>query len=1377
MKTCQHHRYIGKEMIKLSDRISPPLRFLKHILQLYLLIVSVVVRAAAVSPLDGHRICHYTVSDGLASNAVLSIHQDSKGRMWFGTNDGLHSFDGYVMREWRDEQMKTLGAGIYCIAEDESSRLWVGSTRGLALFDLRRERFVELPVDPSSGIRIKSPVVKMSHGADGRVWLATVGEGIFSYDKATCKLTQYPAPARFPDDAVRDVLEDSSGKVWGASQSGVCRYNPKQERFVCVTTSDGKTVYASSLFEDRSHNIWMGTKNEGLYKFDEKSDKFVPVLKSVENNRLFFVRGIVECEAGCLSLVSDTGLICYDIDSGKAVLVRADENSDNALTDNYLHSIFIDREGGLWIGSYFGGVNYVTPRKFSFTHYNCRNTNLTAKVISVFADAEDGNLWIGSDDNGVFHWNRQTGVFTSICNHPLMREAPHKNIHALLQDGNRLMIGMYIGGLNILDLKTGNVRNYVLDDTPESLYSSSIYSLYKDIEGVIWVGTAQGLNIYRPQSDDFERVFEVHPADVCFITDDRQGFLWACTTNAGIYRMARMTGKWEQFYDNESGQSGGAGGALPTNSIVTAECDSNGNIWFGTDGCGLLRFDYDSQTFIRETLPKEIRVINKIISNGDDLWIASPKGLYCYNPVLKEMRSYDKNSGLQENIFLPNSGLKRADGAILMGSIDGFSEFYPDRITHEHHNPDVILADFQIFNKPVEIGSDGAYLKESITYADNLVLPYDQNMISFRVLPLSFINSEQNNYLYMLEGFDKDWYEANPAYTHSYANIPSGRYTFRVRTSDGNGGWNAESLSFPIKVLRPWWFSTCTIILYILAFAAIIWKIYCYSINRQRENFKKLADEKDRELYRSQIEMFTHIVHDIRTPLTLILSPLENILHSKMSVAECRNHLMIMEQNGQRLLNMVNHLMDFRRLELGGIKLQVAPVDLRDPLRRMCDDIILPASVKNIDVVVDLPDSPCVSMIDRSAFRHVVYNLLSNALKFTTSEIRVCLKSEPDLRLRLSVKDNGPGIMPQEREKIFMPFYQIAGNCQTDNIGTGLGLFLVKRFSALMDAEISLDSAVGKGSEFIVWFKATDAEPVEIVEKDESAFELKDGEDYDEHEAPLPEAGNTESREEKKYIVVVDDNDDMLNFLKVLLSIRYDVRAFARAKDALDSIFDHAPDLVISDVMMPEMDGLEFCRILKTDLRTSHVPVILLTAKMESTDIIDGFDNGADMYIIKPFSPQVIEARIRSILTNRALLRDKFRENPSVIETMVSDESPDKRFFTRIKAIVEERLADQEFTVDVLASEVGISRTGLFTKLKSVAKITPNEYIRKIRLEKAIQMLKADDVRVSEVCWNVGFSSRSHFTKCFQAQYGVSPSEYHAQQKRDKSKPNSQSNA
>ena len=1337
------------------------------VLNIFTLILPVITAIAATSPLDGHRIRHYTVSDGLSSNAVYSIHQDSKGRMWFGTIDGLHSFDGHVMKEWRDEHMKTLGSVIHCIAQDESHRLWIGSNRGITLFDLQQEHFAELPVDPSSGIRIKSPVSRISFGADGKVWLSTIGEGVFSYDQATRRLSQYPAPARIPDDYVNSVLEDSAGNVWCASRTGVSRYNPGQDRFVYVPADDSSGIYATSVFEDSRHNIWVGTINDGLYMYDETSGQLIPTLKSLETNILPPpIRKIKEWGDGRLALATDTGLLFYDTGSGVHSLVQAREDTENALDDNYLHSLYVDREGALWIGSYFGGVCHVTPHKFSFIHYNSHNTNLNAKVISVFAEGDDGNMWIGSDDNGVFHWNRHTGVFSSVDSHPLMKGAPHKNIHAMLKDGDKLMIGMYMGGLNILDLITGNVINHTKGNTPGSLYSSSIYSLYKDIEGVIYVGTSEGLNIYHPDTDSFERVFDVHPADVCFITDDHRGYLWACTTDAGLYRMNRDTGKWEHFYERDTASGAGRQGSLPTNSIVTAECDQDGNMWFGTDGNGLLAFDYDTHTFSCRSLPKEIRVINKIISSGDDLWISSSKGLYCYNPVTNEIRGFDRNSGLKENIFLPNSGLKRPDGSILIGSINGISEFHPDSITRRRYDPEVILTDFHIFNKPVEIGVQGSGLKESITYASELVLPYDRNMISFRVSPINFANPTQNSYLYILDGFDKDWYEANPSYTHSYANIPPGSYTFRVRTSDGNGGWNTEAVSLPVRILPPWWRSTFMIILYFVVSALAVCGIYRYFLNRQREKLRKLADEKDRDLYRSRIEMFTGIVHEIRTPLTLILSPLENIMHSDISMQECRRHLSIMERNGQRLLNMVNHLLDFRKLESGGMKLEPEPVDLRVPLRHMCDDIILSATVKNISVSVDMPRDPCVSVIDRKAFRHVVYNLLSNALKFTKTRIEVAIRKDPDGRIRLSVKDDGDGIPPEERDKIFMPFYQIAGNRQTDNIGTGLGLLLVKSLSTLMDAEVSLDSTVGEGSEFTVSFIASDSLPVDINgEEATQAFEQKDGDDYVETDVttPIDTDDTTPPSDVKRQVVIVDDNDDMLGFLCSLLSATYDVKAFSRADEALEPIRTSPPDLVISDVMMPGTDGMEFCRILKNDIRTSHVPVILLTAKVENTDVIDGFDNGADMYIIKPFSPKVIEARIRSILKNRDILRDRFRETPSVIDTMMPDDSPDKRFFLKIRSIIEEHIADPNLSIDSMAREAGVSRTGLFTKLKAVAQITPNEYIRKIRLEKAAELLRKNNVRVSEVCYIVGFQSRSHFTRSFVAQYGISPREYQSQ--------------
>lgn len=1264
--------------------------------------------------------------------------------MWFGTIDGLHSFDGYEIKEWRDDSLASLGSVISTIIEDKEHRLWIGSGSGVAIYDLRKERFMEVPVDPASGVRIKSPVTDIVSDRKGNIWLASSGEGVFRYDPSSKIMRQYPAVAKIPHDLARTIFEDSSGTIWVGTQEGLCRYNPSQDRFVAVGGKDGAMIDITTLFEDGYNNLWVGSRGQGLFLYDKKSNRLVPKLISDSEHSVFLVRSIVEWERGKLLLASDQGLTCYDIGTGESVVVTADDRSDHHLNDNYLQSLFVDRERGLWIGTYFGGVNYVSPEKKMFTNYNRNNSSLGAKVVSMFANADDGNLWIGSDDAGIFYWDRKSNHIQAFNNHPLLRGSAHKNIHALLQDGDQLFVGMYLGGLNVIDLKTGSVRNFTSGDSSNSLYSSSIYSIYRDSYGDIWIGTSMGLNKFRKETGDFERIFETYPADICFILDDKKGYMWACSTNNGVFRLERTTGKWQHFQNNESPTS------LPLKSIVTAACDDSGNLWLGTDGAGLLRFDYETGDFIHEKLPRRVRVINKIIAHKDGLWLGTTKGLMYYDPESGAMHAYDKDSGLQDNVFLPNSGIMTPDGHIMMGGINGFNEFDPDRTEPNYTNPEVILSDFQIFNRPVAVGDDGSSFKETITYSDGITLDDNQRVFSFKVSPISYVNPSQNRYLYKLEGFDKDWNEATPPFPHTYTNLPAGDYVFNVRTADGNGGWNDVVFSFPIKVLPPWWMSVPMIILYVAVLIVVAGFIYKRIIRKQKERLQRLADQKDREMYHSKIEFFTCIVHEIRTPLTLIVSPLDNLIKSTWSVEDCRRQLVVMQRNAKRLLSLVNHLMDFRKIESGSIKLNPQLLDLREPLNSICQNYILTAAVRQIKVEVEIEDSPCLSEVDREAFRQIVDNLLSNALKFSRSEIDISLGHvEEGRRIMLRVKDNGPGIAEKEQEKIFTPFYQIAENKPTDYIGTGLGLLLVKRYASLMDASVELHSEIGKGSEFRVLFNSV-----------EEGTACSTGEMENTGMEPVCETVTEAADDSRRKVLIVDDNADMLRFMSDLLSPVYDVLTASCADEALKVIARVEPSLIVSDVMMPGIDGMEFCRMIKSDIRTSHIPVILLTAKVGDSDFVTGFDSGADLYATKPFSPEVLLSQIRSLLANRDILRNQLKENPTIIANLVPNDSPDKEFFTKIRQIVEERLSDPEFSVDVLAREAAISRTGLFTKLKAVAEITPNEYIKQVRLQKAAELLSNNKMRVSEVCWQVGFSSRSHFAKCFQTQFGVPPSEY-----------------
>lgn len=1306
----------------------------------------------ASSPLEGKPVRHYTVNDGLASNAIYSFCQDSKGRMWFGTIDGLHSFDGYNITEWRDESISSLGSVISDIKEDGRRRLWIGSGSGVALFDLEHEKFIKLPVNPVSGVRIKTPVSNILHDSRGHVWLSTTGEGVFQYNPETEVLRQYPSATKINNDIVRCLLEDSSGRIWAGTNEGLALYNPNQDRFIPIGSQAIDKISVTSLLEDSYKNIWVGSRGTGLFKLDVRNDRLIRKLSPADSNSLLQVRDIVEWRRGELLLASDQGLTAFNIKTEEVTLVRADRNSQNALNDNYLQALFVDREEALWIGTYFGGVNYVAPTERMFRHFHSGNTNLDAHIVSVFAEADNGNLWIGSDDAGVFHWDRKSNNFTPVRGRHLGSGSAYKNIHSLLQADGKLFVGMYLGGLDVVDLKTGGLKNHTLGRSPRSLYSSSIYSMLQDSHGDIWIGTSGGLNKYCPATEDFERIYEVHPADVCFLMEDKKGYLWACTTNKGIYMLDRRTGKWEQF-SSEADDSDEVP-AIPVNAIVTAECDREGNLWVGTDGGGLLKFDYDRKIFSRVPLPETVRVVNKIIAYKDQLWLGTSKGLYCYLPKTENLFSYNKGQGLQDNVFLPNSGLITDNGEIFMGGINGFNEFNPDKITHQYLNPEVILVDFQIFNRPVEIGASDSPLSESITYSDGITLDHNHRMFSFKVSPLSYINPSHNSYLYKLEGFDKDWNEAIPSQPLTYTNLAAGNYVFKIRTSDGNSGWNDDAFVFPIKILPPWWLSTPMIVLYIIAGAGFMILIYVYFMNKQKEKLRKLGDLKDRELYRSKIEFFTHIVHEIRTPLTLILSPLDNLLKSEGKPADIKSQLSMMDRNGKRLLNLVNHLMDFRKMESGAMTLVITDVDIKARLEWICQNFIPAAVLKKQKVVLNLPDKACVACVDKEAFTQIVNNLLSNALKFAKSEIVISLDVVSNGMYRLSVKNDGPSIPLDEQEKIFAPFYQIADNRKLDNIGTGLGLLLVKRYAKLMGTDVIVRSSEPSGAEFIIDFRPSADNSSAI---NDLIADSTEGDDISEENAICISQDEDNVRER---LLIVDDNQDMLVFLTGLLSSSYEVKCAENAAEAFERLRTFSPDLIVSDVMMPGIDGVTFCRRVKQDINTSHIPVMLLTAKVEDADFVSGFDSGADLYVTKPFSPDVIKAQIRSLLANRMRLRERFMSDACEIDDILPESGIDKEFFDKIRVIIEEKMTDPEFSVNVLARELAISRTGLFTKLKAVTGMTPNDYIRLVRLQKAASLLETSVLRVNEVCWKVGFSSRSHFTKCFQSRYGMSPSEY-----------------
>lgn len=1297
------------------------------------------------SPGSAYFFQHYTINEGLSNNAIYSIYQDSQKLMWFGTIDGLHSFDGKRIRVWRsDDSRIRLGSIIYAITEDDNQCLWIASDAGLALLNLRTDEFMPFKVATSEGITVDSRISDVAQDSRKNIWIASVSQGLFCYHPQSGELELFTAPDQLLSNRVKDVMEDRLGMIWVTTlDNGISCYNPTDRTFRHYR--DPRIQRSLMTYEDSQANLWIGNAGQGLFLLDRNTGEIRQKIRPEKTPELLQIRYILEWKPGTLLLASDEGLIHYDISKEETKVMKSDDFLYGNLNDGHIHTLFIDHEQGLWVGTYFGGVNYLSPTGGNFSYYNSSNTPIDGRVISAFAKDKLENLWIATDDAGFFYWDRASHQFTAYKPQGTSRTPTYQNTHALLPDGDRLYIGMYMGGLDILDLKTGIFRNYTSDNSPHSLYSSGVYSLCKDMYGDVWVGTSFGLNRYNPKDDNFDRIAEVHPADVTCIIEDQRGFLWATSLDNGLFRLDRKTQQWINYRHDPEDKS-----TLPTNKLFTACLDNQNRLWFGTDGSGLCRYDYENDCFIRISLgDPALRVIYKIIPDNENLWISTSTGLLKFQPELHTCKLYNRSDGLQDNQFSPNAGIKMADGTIYFGGINGFNGFRPTEMVQNNQIPEVILTDFLLFNKHVDKDTPNNPLETSIRHTKQLTLNRHHSIFTLEFAALSYTGLLKNRYRYKLEGFENEWTDITGEPRVTYTNLPPGRYTFRVNASNGDGVWNEKGIALPIRVLPPWWFSYPAIAVYILVLIASVFYLFERMRRQHRKKLAYLEVKKDREVYEAKMDFFTHIVHEIRTPLSLILAPLDHVMRSTGRVSDVLPQLQVIERNGKRLSTLVNQLMDFRKVEAGGMKVSCRISNVNDLVEDIYKRFRLSAELKNIQVLLSLPPHECMAYIDPEAFTKIMSNLLSNALKFTNDCIWIDLQSnEKTQKLELRIRDNGPGIPTSEQQNIFKPFYQVKEDCPTDFIGTGIGLLLVKKLVRLLHGELDLESEIGNGSVFIVRL-----DTVSSLEKEAEK----------EKEAPISEPSGTPEPTEivsRHTLLIVDDNQDLLDFLYDLFAVYYEVVRFPEGEAALNYLSNQTVDLVISDVMMPKMNGFELCAKIKSKLSTSHIPVLLLTAKVAPEDQIEGLESGADVYVEKPFSADILKAQVQSLLINRERVRKNFQDKPMTPLTTVAHTKMDKAFLERMAAIIEEQMSNPEFTVEALAQELCMGRSTFFAKVKGVSGMTPNDFIRVIRLKQAARIFMEGETSISNVCFQVGFSSPSYFSRCFQQQFGMSPSDF-----------------
>ena len=881
------------------------------------------------------------------------------------------------------------------------------------------------------------------------------------------------------------------------------------------------------------------------------------------------------------------------------------------------------------------------------------------------------------------------------------------------------------------------------------------------------MGTMDGLNLYNRTENCFERICKME-AMVIDIDEDWNSRLWVSTQGNGLWRYGVKDKQLKRYlHDDEDKYS------LPNDQVNCTLVDESGRLWIGTVG-GLCRYDAKRDAFDRIRLEVPSHNIMGIIEDNGALWLSTERGIVRYEPGASNTKAGDEtltrpqtqrfthHDGIVSEQFQPNSGLKASDGRIYFGSTSGFNSFLPYQIKINHVMPPVYITGLSIMNQE-EHTAEGLPLDLSQT--KELTLGYsDGQMVTFSFASLSYCSPEKNQYAYMLEGFDQDWNYVGNQNRATYTNLPAGTYVFRVKATNNDGAWSANEAALQIVVHPPLWWSWWAKVLYLLIIGAAIWMYVRFRLKRaehqHQQEIERLNAEKEKEVREARLNFFTMIAHEIRTPVSLIIGPLEKIMKGDTAISG-KDDMRVIDRNAHRLLELVNQLLDFRKVEQQSLVMHFAPQNIHELIEGVSERFAPTFEQGGKRFTVDCPDEHFTAIIDKEAVTKVVSNLLTNANKYTKDDVRLSCGIEPDgEHFRIVVSDNGVGIREEDRKRIFEPFFQAMDN----KPGTGIGLNIVKNIVDLHHGIISLDSEVGKGTTFTVVLPVRQESQEDI--QGSRAMEVLESENTSDEQNPprsseLSYSSSSEyPRSSKDTMLIVDDSEDMVAFLKDSFCNQYEVITACDGIEALDLLKKHEVNIIISDWMMPRMDGAELCRRVRLNPLTSHIPFVMLTAKTDDDAKVEGMDVGADTYIEKPFSLEYLEACIRNMLKLRRQLMEKFSTQPLEPVTEIAQNATDNEFLVRMNRIIEENFSNSELNVNFLAEKLNISRSGLFAKIKTLADITPNEMIQIVRLKKAAQLLLERKYTVSEIGYMVGFSNPSYFSKCFQKQFGIKPADY-----------------
>jgi signal transduction histidine kinase/ligand-binding sensor domain-containing protein/DNA-binding response OmpR family regulator len=1144
----------------------------------------------------------------------------------------------------------------------------------------------------------------------------------------------------------------------------------------------------NAITEDKDGNIWVGTAG-GLSMFHPGGKGFINYSHvntkqtgSLSNN---FVNALA-IEGKALWIGTSGGLDILDTKTGEFSNIPLNLQEKGVRADASVESVFIDKLGLYWLGTSRHGLSCYDKNLNVFNHVQNFVTNgaeLNRPMVSAFAEDQHGNIFVGTQGPGVTLFNRRLKTFQHFDIQSRSKKPRERFIvlSMLLNKKGDLIIGSFGDGLFFFDPISHKYQQLLSGEQVGDLNHNDIFCLKEDSKGNLWVGTnGAGINVLSPDKKVIKR-YCPHPKlpnDILLpingyirdIKEDSEGNLWIGTHGGGIAKLNEATGQFTIYNTNNS--------ELPNDKIYSLLEDRTNNIWIGTKGGGLTMLNKTTNKFstFAEKNGLANTTIYKIIEDVNGLiWVSTNKGISSVDASNKKVRNYNFHNGVQHNNFINGSGLRTSDGELFFGGLEGFNYFNPSTLSRNNNIPIVLITDLRISNQSVEPSQDGP-LKDHITEADEINLDYKQNFaLSF--VGLSYTSPEQTQYAYKLEGFDKDWNDAGNSTLATYTNLDPGSYTFRVKAANNDGVWNETGASIKINVHPPFYRSVYAMILYAVLIAALLLYIRYRGIRKLKRRFaldqeQMLREQEQKEAERIheldslKIKFLTNLSHEFRTPISLILGPADKLLRMGVNNKFASN-LQLINRNARRLLNMVNQLLDFRRMEESELSLHPEEGELIIFIKEVTDSFKDLAERKNIDFNFSSAIEKLHTLFDHDKMERILFNVLSNAFKFTLKggSIDLEVKGNTDAAAALTwvtitVSDTGIGIPADKQEKIFERFFQHTTASSVLNQGTGIGLSITREFVQMQGGTIHAESEPGKGTSFIIRLPFTPvvaapaiAECLFIDHEQETAIGEENGNKClsgasAEDDATIPS------------ILLVEDDDDFRFYLKDNLRTHYKVYEAANGKEGWQKTLGIHPQLVVSDISMPYMDGIQLSQKIKKDKRTGHIPVILLTALTGEGNELKGLDAGASDYISKPFNFEVLHAKIRNLLLLNTTLKNTYTRQIKMRAPEIEIESEDEKFLQKIMLYLEENLTNSQLSVEELSRHVGMSRSSLYAKLLHLTGETPVEYIRSVKLDKAAVLLEKSEMNVAQIAYTVGFATPNYFSKSFKAKFDLLPSDY-----------------